>query len=406
MLGVIVFFAAFLVLSASAITSYSPPTKQELWEELSNTLPDQCAQHGNTFVAERVADVYPYIGPEPVTLPVVHLFREEALVNRAPSVVMILCGFDARAFATTDVCMTLLRRLCSKKLSSADNIEYVVFPYVNERGRELVMHLWPEMTGQYSRTYFDMLAQVPLQFHRVSRFLFSGLGKEFNLERLLPTVQCFDGSERMTLLSNNWDAGWQPRDEAVQMNSYDFMTSADLAVVDRISTHGRIAYSDPETRIIKSVIQKHLPDILIEVALGKPAVLAAFDSPQLTMMQANALTNTIRSHYDSSISQANSFARDSCPETSCAGGSAAHSRQNSEMPRTGTVVDYAMTLGISRAFVVQVLATREPESVLNRDRSSNIADCISPKTLANSEESIAHAARWCDLLETMAHAPH
>ena len=66
------------------------------------------------------------------------------------------------------------------------------------------MELWPEMTGQYSRSSSELLAQVPSQYHRVTRLLFTGLGKEqHDLNGILPTVQCFDGSVRMTLLNNN-----------------------------------------------------------------------------------------------------------------------------------------------------------------------------------------------------------
>ena len=50
-------------------------TNQELWNELTSTLPALCAAHGNTLLADRVTDVYPYVGPEPMSLPVVHVFR-------------------------------------------------------------------------------------------------------------------------------------------------------------------------------------------------------------------------------------------------------------------------------------------------------------------------------------------
>jgi hypothetical protein len=305
------------------------------------------------------------------------------------------------------VCMELLNRLCARPLPGAENIEYVVFPYVNERGRDLIMHLWPEMTGQYSRTYWDMMGQIPPQYWRTARLLFGGMGKMLNLEGLLPTVQCFDGSMRMTMLSNNFATGWQAREEVVQFQSFDYLSGSDLTIMDRTSTNGRMAYSDPETRIIQATIQKHLPDILIEVTLGTPAVLGPFDSQMLMTTQANSLSSAIRARFDASISQAASFAKHSCPEATCIGGSAANARLNADFPRTGTVGDFALMLGVSRAFVVQILANRQPANgVLNPDRSSNVLNCIGPKTLQTAEESSAHAARWCDLIELISHAPH
>lgn len=400
----------------AATTPYSPPTNQELWNELTSTLPALCAAHGNTLLADRVTDVYPYVGPEPISLPVVHVFRtpppprDDVSNAGAASVVMILCGFEARGFVTTDICMLLLRRLCSRQLLSAaasENREFVVFPYVNERGRELIMELWPEMTGQYSRSYSELLAQVPSQYHRVTRLLFTGLGKEqHDLNGILPTVQCFDGSVRMTLLNNNFATGWLPREAMVQTESFDYLTDSEVVTMDRVSTNGRLAFSDPETRIIQAVLQKHLPNILIQVTLGKPAVLAPYDAASLALTQVANLPKAQRANFDASIAQASLFARQHCPaSTTCATGMAAQVRTNSEPARAGTVGDYASTLGVSRIYVLQVLANREPAKLLNTARSSNVADCIAPKTFATSDEAVLHAARWCELVEIMAHSP-
>ena len=130
-------------------------TNQELWNELTSTLPALCAAHGNTLLADRVTDVYPYVGPEPISLPVVHVFRTPPPPPRddvsnagAASVVMILCGFEARGFVNhRHLHVLIAASCCSRQLLSAasENREFVVFPYVNERGRELIMELWPEM---------------------------------------------------------------------------------------------------------------------------------------------------------------------------------------------------------------------------------------------------------------------
>jgi hypothetical protein len=388
------FVAAWLLAGVMAI-SYRPMANTELYKYFESDLADMCSRHSLQLDISRYVDNLPYTGIAPNSVPFVSITPASG-VDTARTV-LITCGTGARDLFTTDVCVHYVKYVCSGKAPLASTTHYVILPYVNERGRELVFFMWPEFRGSYLRSYGQLLLDIPEYLRRTARELLDGVGTVTKSEDF-PRVQCFDGSVKLTRLANNWPTGWRVAGNVIDPSDPLFMrNTASLSPLsaDLTSINGRMPFSDPETRIIDWIVRTMSPETVIEVTMGVPAVLAPVEAPDISM-ELNRADPNVQQNVLASAQRAVQVAKSACPFDTCLGGSAADVRHANGIPhRTGTLPDYAIYYGVPRAYAVQVLALN---TTINAD---TLPDCLFPFMPASQEQAETLADKWAVLIDKL-----
>jgi hypothetical protein len=355
-----------LIATAALATDYAAKSTSELTSGIED-LTVMCLNNHLYIHISRYVDPVPWTGIGPLSAAIVEISPMEATRT-----VLIVCGTRARDFYATDVCIQFMRDACSGKTQYASSTRILILPFLNERSRDLIFYTWPEARGSYERSYGKLLYILPDYLHRTAVELFDGEGT-LAQTKILPRMQCFDGSVRLTDLAQNYPVSWQ-RDSTniVQIDpSSPFFVNHLRTSSDILSGNGRVPFSDPETRIVKTIIELMSVDVVIDVTMGTEGILSPIESPVRAADRAG-IPPHIRENIDASTERAIHIAKTSCPVASCINGGAAQARNGKETHRTGTLVDYAIFYGVPRAYVVQVLSLNQTNSM------DKLSDCLLP----------------------------
>lgn len=394
-------FALFIVNGfAGTVFPYFPKSSDEVLAQLNSTvLQDKCTGNKIKLAYAINSDRYPYIGDVEPT--VYALMAGHGDVSRK---VLVTCGWTARAFISTDVCLEFINQLCSGNVPDYHNTVYMIIPMVNQRMLEFVRALWPEFRGETPRSWDRIVAAVPPSYQRLLGEISdpqyypksSSSSQSANGNRLF---NCFDGSYRMTRLDQNFPAGWMQR-LATDSERNPFVrwqpTAEARRLEDIISINGRIPQSDPEARIINEFLSMRGQiwrwDVVIEVAQigGVDAVLAPFESPVSMVDQDDS---DIASALKASRLRAEHLAENYCPSSRCLGGVARVARAKEMAFRSGTLADQAIYTGAAMALILQI----GPQPTQAGD-GSGPADCLKTYAPAYQDDASALVKKWTDLL--------
>jgi len=186
-------------------------------------------------------------------------------------------------------------------------------------------------------------------------------------------------------------------DTGIQVNDVDPLVKL---TEDRVSNNGRLAFSDPETRILQTLIEDARPSILIEVTTGTEGVLAPFDSPSMLQVP---IMDSVQQAIDLSIHRANHLATNYCPVEKCISGAAAKARMATMGYRSGTIGDHAVVNGVGLVLTLQVVERNQQTQLdeildMHLDAVSVMRDCLGPYMPMRTDHVILLARKWVDLL--------
>jgi len=344
-----------------------PPSNAELWETLNVTLPALCQSNNVRYYSDLYPDPMLYMTAEKITTPYVRLFAGQEPTNK----VLVVCGMSARGFATTEVCIALITKICEGK-GDSDTL-YTVVPYANPRGREIVHHLYGVFRGvSESFEYWQQRNSLPDKYTLT-------MGSLLPQSFMNRDIFCFDGTPRMTMLRNNFDQGWQTR-MLLNVASTGMMPD-----VDGVSDNGMVPLSEPEARILEKLAFFVRASSLVIVETGVPSITVPYDSSAFG--GETKLENAI----EKSLDRARNVAKELC--TDCIVGRGSESRWTSQ---SGTFGDAVMRKRFARRVYTLQIIDREYKTSVNGK-----VDCmrrIMPDTEKGMEEL---TLQWTRVVEAL-----
>jgi hypothetical protein len=399
-----VFLVVLMVIASSTSTSslfpYFPRSSNRIIDHLNSTsLAQQCRQQKIDVSVMMFRDRFYHIGEREPLLHAVAL--TPTTQYKSTRTVMIVCGMRARHFMSTDVCVRFVEKLCAGEVDGVHLTNFIVVPMVNRRVRDLMIDLWPEMRGESPRPWQDIYFSVPDMYRRIVSEIISGA----QYRQVHQHYQCFDGSYHLTLLDQNYPAGWMQRLSDFESQLAYVPTPLEEATSERISGNGQVSLSDPETRILINHVSELKVDMLIELTQGPvAAVLAPFESPILSSAAA-ANSPEINSAIQKSLSHAESLAKNNCPSKPCVSGIGNIVSAGGSLPqRSGTIGDASIKLGlVEESLVVQIghLTLEQQLELLADQRGAEqkvMNDCMSPYVPRFSDDADQLVEKWATML--------
>lgn len=396
----IIAFMAIIAISAATSSSipYFPRTSDTIFNHLSgSSLRQECEANNFKVDFRQAQDSYKTLKSIPPTLGFAVVSGPGSAENRRS--VMIICGLRGRHFISTEVCVQFVNKLCAGKIPDSSNTDYVVVPVVNAHSHDMLINLWPELRGMAARPWSEITSAVGTTNYRLigemakggifkQRYEDSNTRAGANFDAIEERVfMCYDGSFHMTLLDQNFPHGWMERyapDSA--RNTYVRHESSEMerACYDSLSINGRIAASDPETRILRNILVNGNQSFSLVIEVVQESVagfLSPYESPVLSNIGEPDLR--VQSVLDKSEARSISLASSHCPLAKCIGGVANVVRPDVMDFRSGTVCDLAIKNGAGAALVIQIgyISLESQQAELSDPLRGNVRalrDCLGP----------------------------
>lgn len=397
---------------AGSVFPYFPESNAKLEAFLnSSSLTSQCASQKISLELTQLRDNWKYFGTEEPKVDLLIAKGKNVNMDSSPRVVLIVCGFRARHFIATDVCINFIKSLCAGDVSESSSTVYMIAPMVNKRMRDFVMRLWPEFRGENPRPWGEVTDAVSDRNYRVLGEVTKG--GVFAAQNYNPSdanaFKCFDGSYHLTLLDQNFPVGWMERlSTGAGGNVYTFHTDTEMEIrtYDSVSINGQIAASDPESRMFKSLLSnQHLRiSLLIEVTQeAMSGVLSPYESPMLANVAG--ASDAIKKALQQSEARAASLAAKHCPTHSCLGGVANVARMSTMNYRSGTIGDLGIKTGaVDAALIIQIGHIQMGNQIselqdYSQGHARAIRDCLGPYTPHYQSTATKMIDDWTDLLK-------